>query len=239
MRALSVRRVAFLYTVACAAVAVTMVWPAGRLVRTDDRNGDGRPDVWRHYDTHGQPTEVDIDTNFDGRSDVHEYYDHGVLVRRESDRNFNDQVDLVDEFDPTTHERIRSIVDLDYDGSADLLVLFQDGRPVLSKRVSALPVNLRHTRDSSARRSPIEPRRDDDRLAPLDDPFRGETAIRQARTTWPFDGGVGLSTSGGLPASPKRAVSPAILSARLVASDVDPRALTDLLSSCPRGPPLS
>src|SRR5215510_2619568 len=99
MRVISARRVAFLCAVACAAVVVTAAWPDRRFVRTDDRNGDGRPDVWRHYDAQGRPTRVDIDKNFDGRSDVQEYYDHGVLVRRDSDLNFNDQVDLVEEFD--------------------------------------------------------------------------------------------------------------------------------------------
>jgi len=239
MRVLSARRVAFMCAVACAAVAVAAFWPAGRFVRTDDRNGDGRPDVWRHYDAHGRPTEVDIDTNFDGRSDVQEYYDLGMLVRRDSDLNFNDQVDLVEDFDAATHEHIRSIVDLDDDGSADLLVLFQDRRPVFSKRVSDLPANLRHSSDISSRRSQVASRRDDDRLAPLDDPFRGDTSIRQAHTASLFDGGVGLSTSGGLPTPCIDAVSPTIVSAPLVAGGLELLKLADLLSPSPRGPPLS
>ena len=53
-------------------------------------------------------------------------------MRRDSDRDFNDRVDLVQEFDPTTHEHVRTVVDVDSDGTADLLVLFQDGRPVFS-----------------------------------------------------------------------------------------------------------
>ena len=239
MKELSARYVALVCIVACATVAAVSAWPDARHVRTDDRNGDGRPDVWRHYDSHGQPTEVDIDSNFDGRSDIEEYYDRGVLVRRESDRNFNDQVDLVEVFDAATHERVRSIVDLDYDGSADLLVLFQDGRPVFSKRVSDVPENLRHSRDTSTDGSQVEPRRNDDRLAPLDDPFRGDTSIRQAHAASLFDGGVGLSTFGSLPAPCIDAVSPTIVSALLVARDVELRALADLLSPSPRGPPLS
>ena len=104
---------------------------AGR-TRTDDRNGDGRPDVWRTYDADGRLVEVAVDSNFDGRSDVREIYADGSLVRRESDRNFDDRIDLVEDFDATTHERVRSTVDVDFDGTADLQVLFQGGHPVAS-----------------------------------------------------------------------------------------------------------
>ena len=36
-----------------AAAAVSLSLPTG-YVRTEDHNGDGRPDVWRAYDRHGQ-----------------------------------------------------------------------------------------------------------------------------------------------------------------------------------------
>ena len=109
------------------------LWSRAGHVRTADQNGDGRLDIWRTYDRHGRLTQVAIDTNFDGRADVQEYYERGALVRRESDRDFNDRIDLVQEFDPTTRERARSVIDVDFDGSADLLVLFQSGQPVFSK----------------------------------------------------------------------------------------------------------
>src|SRR4249920_783144 len=93
-----------LCVMACAVAAVVSLWPHARDVRTDDQNRDGRPDVWRAYDRQGQLTTVAVDTNFDGRSDVHEYYAGGARVRRESDRDFNDRVDLVQDFDATTRE---------------------------------------------------------------------------------------------------------------------------------------
>src|SRR5690242_5277313 len=102
-------------------------------LRTEDHNRDGRPDVWRTYDRHGVLARVALDTNFDGRSDVQEYYERGTLVRRESDRDFNDRVDLIQEFDSKTSESRRSVVDVDFDGTADLLVLFQGDRPVFTK----------------------------------------------------------------------------------------------------------
>src|SRR5258708_5901630 len=105
------------------------------------------PDVWRSYTRDGRIASVAVDTNFDGRSDVQEFYQDGALVRRESDRDFNDRVDLVQEFDQTTQQIVRSVVDVNSDGVADLLVLFQDGRPVYTKS-AAWPRPL-PTRDSA------------------------------------------------------------------------------------------
>ena len=53
----------------------------GRDVRTDDKNRDGRPDVWRVYDRQGQLATMTVDTNFDGRSDVHEYFAGSFVVK--------------------------------------------------------------------------------------------------------------------------------------------------------------
>ena len=90
--------------------------------------------VWCRYDPHGELIERLLDTNGDGRPDVAEYYGHGVLLRRDSDRNFNGVTDLVEDFDADTQQPIRSIVDQDYDGKADLLVLFRNGEPVITER---------------------------------------------------------------------------------------------------------
>src|SRR5579872_1616589 len=97
----------------------------------------GTDGVWCRYDAHGELVERQIDTNGDGRPDVAEYYGHGALLRRASDRNFNGVTDLVEDFDADTQEPVRSIVDQDYDGTADLFVLFRDGKPVVLERAAA------------------------------------------------------------------------------------------------------
>ena len=98
-----------LCALACVAAAISL-WPFGRDVRTDDdKNRDGQPDVWRVYDRQGELSSMAVDTNFDGRSDVHEYYQRGALVRRESDRDFNDQVDLVQDFDAVMYWSLRNL----------------------------------------------------------------------------------------------------------------------------------
>jgi hypothetical protein len=234
MNHLSARFVALLCVVSCVTVAAVEVWPAARGVRTADQNGDGRPDVWRHYDNRGQLTEVDVDSNFDGRPDIEEYYERGVLVRRETDRNFNGQADLVQEFDAATHAPTRSVVDIDYDGTADLLVLFRDGRPIFSERTCPLK--------RSALPRPNPPAVDQgsaSHLARLMDPFESETALRATRIVASDDGYVGLSTSGSLPCARITTVSPMAASARLLARDPQTDALKFLRRTSPRAPPVS
>jgi hypothetical protein len=225
--------------VACAATAVVTVWPTGPHVRAADRNADGRADIWRHYDNRGQLIEVAVDSNFDGRSDIQEYYDGGVLVRRESDRNFDDHVDLVEEFDVATHEEIRSVADLDYDGRADLLVLFRDGRPAFAERARPLTTDLQHA-EMAANDSQFARQGGAGVLVPLLDPFLRDTAVRETHSAaGSADACVGLSTSGGLPTAGMRTVSPLASSTPLVTCDIQPGTLTKSFPRSPRGPPLS
>jgi hypothetical protein len=171
-----------------------------RGIRTADRNGDGRPDLWRIYDSHGQLAEVDVDSNFDGDPDIQEVYERGSLVRRESDRNFNGQTDLVEEFDAETHTATRSVVDVDGDGTADLLVLFRDGRPVFSKRIAGSA-----EASASAANRPPASRVKSGRLFRLADPFESDNAVRRAHTS--CDAGIGAIALAGAAPLPRAAVS--------------------------------
>jgi hypothetical protein len=220
---------------ACAATAAVSLWSPANEVRTEDHNGDGRPDVWRAYDRHGQLATVSVDSNFDGRSDIQEYYERGALVRRDSDRDFNDRVDLIEEFNPATHEHVRSVVDVDYNGSADLLVLFQQGQPIFSKWAHTNVAIGRYPVSNAG----APPRAADAQLAPLEDPFRGDVAMRAVHVTVGSGEFIGLSTSGGLPAS-----CPDATSVLAPSSDASVFSVADLSSAIvpphsPRGPPAS
>ena len=227
----------------CVAGAIAPLWHAAGYVRAEDRNGDGRPDIWHTYDRHGQLAEVTVDTNFDGRSDVHEYYERGALLRRESDRDFDNRVDLIQEFDPATREHTRSVVDVDFDGTADLLVLFRDGKPVFSKW--AQPAQSAQSTRSAMFAAPstralyadARPRAATNQPAALDDPFSRDLSVSPARSAAASGGYVGLSTSGGLPSGgdPVHALAPSSeISGLLVqhpsSSTVGPYS--------PRGPPV-
>jgi hypothetical protein len=205
---------------------------AHRSTRTEDLNRDGRPDVWRAYGRDGRIARVAVDTNFDGRSDVEELYENGILVRRQTDRNFDDQIDLVQDFDPSTRQIVRSLTDVNADGVADLLVLFQNGTPVFSKWISAgarnrLPETL--VARAAAQRS-------NQPLSALRDPFSGDLAFKAVRVDATADEPFSLPA----PSGPAQAVARPIVfteSAPALASDRPLPALRALGTSALRGPP--
>jgi len=229
----------------CAAVAVSFR-AVLHDVRTEDGNRDGRPDIWRAYDRQGELATMAVDTNFDGRSDVHEYYRRGALVRRESDRDFNDHVDLVQEFDATTRQALRSVSDVDFDGVADLLVLFESGRPVYSRWAhaatrAALNATSSEPATLSLRATPHQlpdEQSPDRQLVPLDDPFRADRAVSAVYPSLGFGDYVGLATSGGLPERSCRVASPFASSSGLPSSRTSSCSSATLIQYSPRGPPL-
>lgn len=113
-------------------------------LRTDDENGDGKPDRW-FVINNGNIVEYRADTDFDGRVDTlvryagadrleYEEYDYnldgamddfyfyesGQLKRREVDSNFDGKVDLwVHLKDGRYVERLER--DTDFDGTPDVL----------------------------------------------------------------------------------------------------------------------
>jgi hypothetical protein len=236
-RSFNHRLAVILCVIGCVAAAMASPWSHAGFIRTEDQNGDGRPDIWRTYDVQGRLAEVAVDTNFDGRSDVREYYERSALIRRESDRDFNGRVDLVQEFEPNTHEPLRSVVDVDFDGTADLLVLFQDGRPVFSRRAQHIAA-AGPAGSSGARAAPL-PRTADDQLAAFDDPFRIEFSLRAVRNPVGSGDWVGLSTSGGLPSSCTDATGPITSPSPLSGSSAYCPSSANVLPHSPRGPPAS
>jgi len=211
------------------------LWSPAAHIRTADQHGDGRPGITRTYDRQGQLAQLAVDANLDGRADVEEYYDRGVLVRRESDRDFNSRVDLVEEFDPATGENARSVVDVDFDGTADLLLLFQGGRAVFSKWVQLAAPAVASTETAAQTSAP--PRTADGHLAPLEDPFRGDLSVRAFHGTADPDDSIGLSTSGGLPASSGNVAGPLASSAHVSRARVTHPSSATVLPYSPRGPP--
>ena len=215
------------------------VWPASQRVQIRDQNGDGRPDLWHRYDAHGHLTEIDRDTNFDGTPDIQEYFLRGVLVRRESDRNFNGQTDLVEEFDLGTQAQTRSVVDIDYDGTADLLVLFRDGRPVFSKRICELTKRADNKTAEPKHHPSAYRSRDGVQLTALIDPSESDLSVRGGRIASSNDDVIGLSTSGGLPRARFKLVARLRPSGTVAGSEADFDALTVRLPYAPRAPPVS
>ena len=162
-------------------------------------------------------------------------YDGGALVRRESDRDFDDQVDLVQEFDADTRQSVRSVTDVDFDGSADLLVLFDGGRPVYSRWK---PVFAHADPSSSAGHSSTTSRRGaDDRLGAFENPFNRDLAVRPFHVNPGPGDYVGVAQSGGQP-QPRAAVARPLASAPpLSPVNVSLPSPAAVIPHSPRGPP--
>ena len=190
-------------------------------VTTIDRNHDGRIDVWEYHDgPFGTVTKIVEDTNFDGRPDRFSYIAGGRL-RRESDTNFDDRVDQIEEFDADGN-RTRTVKDTDHDGTADLLVLYRDGAPIYSERASA-----------GARAANTPSRRGNS----LIDPFEHETTVRpEIRKVASLLGLISRSKLDG-PASSRASPSGdspvRVFTILRSSSEFDPGPLV------PRGPPVS
>jgi hypothetical protein len=202
-----------------------------RSTRTEDLNRDGRPDVWRAYGRDGRIARVAVDTNFDGRSDVEEFYENGILVRRQTDRNFDDQIDLVQDFDPATRQIVRSLTDVNADGVADLLILFQNGTPVFSKWMST---GARDRLPETLARAAAQP--SNEPPAALLDPFSGDRVFAAVRVDATPDEPFSLPA----PIGPAEAIARPVVfagSAQAVASDRPLPTATPLGTSALRGPP--
>ena len=224
----SVRSAALLVIgTAILATAVT-TWDASSTVRAEDRNHDGRPDLWRTYDARGTIVEVAIDTNFDGAADVEERYRDGDLVERDLDRDFDRRVDVAQTFDPVTHQIVRSVVDVDDDGVSDLLVLFQDGRPVYSNW-AATPHAVQRGRNAGDIPAAT--------VAPLRDFFREEAAARAARSSSSEELYARASTIRGLLSGAAGSSSPPASASRLRGRDLSSRSRLVIPRRLLRGPP--
>lgn|SRR5262245_37719374 len=228
------RRALAIFFCALVLVPVSLAWTGLQAATTQspDLIRDGRTGSWKAHRRAAHRSSVAIDTNADGRSDVEELYENGVLIRRASDRDFDDQIDLVQDFDPATRQIVRSITDVNDDGVADLLVLFQNGQPVFSKWMAAITWAAR--RDTAALRWAW--RTSHQTPTPLVDPFSGDTAYKPVRVDATSDDAYWLPGPLSVPEAETQSVA-LVPSALASTTDWDVPALTRFASSDLRGPP--
>jgi hypothetical protein len=218
---------------------LTVRWNASGVILTDSGSHDGQPEVWT-TNSDVDESVVAIDTNLDGRPDERLHYRNGDLVSLEADSDFDHRVDIVEEFDPTTHEVVRSLIDIDEDGKADLLVLRQNGQPVFEKWADQIaPPEDAWTagrRATTVLASAANPLTDGD-LIPLADPFIGDMTVRSTRSWRPASRDSLLSTSGGLPL-PATVISDARSSVSVRESVFHSSLVSTFAPTSPRGPPI-
>jgi hypothetical protein len=215
-----------------AAAAITLL-AVGRGALVENRaaaSGMARVDAHRSH-----VTRVAVDTNFDGRSDVQEYYVGGALVRRESDRDFDDRIDLVQEFDAATLDLVRSVSDVDFDGVADLLELFDGGRPAYSRWRHDAHSPAADSQPNAATAGRIE----DGRLKTFIDPFEADLAVRAVSLTPQARDDLGTVAKIGLFPKITSSVRPPASICDLPGSQLSSSSSRSIEPYSPRGPPFS
>ncbi|MGO9452092.1 MAG: hypothetical protein ACLQDV_13785 [Candidatus Binataceae bacterium] len=95
------------------------------------RDRYGHPDQWLYRINNGE-YKILIDTNGDGRPDILKTYKGDQLVEIDSDRNFNGQIDLVQEYSQGV--LVREIHDDDFDGKPESIRTFRGGKLAMIER---------------------------------------------------------------------------------------------------------
>jgi hypothetical protein len=118
-------------SIAALALTLSSCSSSPRLVVTH-RDHNGRPDQWVRRIT-PERYQIAIDTNGDGRPDVTKTFNNNQLVLVERDRDYNGQVDLVQEYSHGVLQR--EIHDDDFDGRPESIKTFRpDGSLALIER---------------------------------------------------------------------------------------------------------
>lgn len=96
---------------------VVVFFEKNRAVRaTIDRNQDGKPDLFRRYDSLGLPESDDGDLDFDGRIDYWAWYRQGLKWVAAQDRNRDGEPNAFFVYDPPTMQVVGGAIDEDGDG---------------------------------------------------------------------------------------------------------------------------
>ena len=92
---------------------------------TSDRNFDGKPDVWEHYDGNGDIQRAEQDQNFDGAADEWFTYKNGIVASSKTDADFNGIADWFATFEHGVIVRSEAIPD--ESGKAARRQIFKNG----------------------------------------------------------------------------------------------------------------
>jgi hypothetical protein len=123
------------------------------------------------------------------------------------------------------------VVDLDYDGTADELLLFQGTHVAFVKRASHNGL----AGGAPTREAPGV----STRLRPLDDPFRGDLVVQPGDAPAGPSSVFDLSITGGLPTTNRTVVCILVPASKVPGGPLDLIGTTEFGAASPRGPPLS
>jgi len=100
--------------------------------KTEDKNKDGKPDLWIFYDDNNRPLKIENDRNFDDKLDLWIIYGEKGARVTQIDLNFDGRPDMYSYY--RYGQRIKLEIDTDYDGKLDQINEYSDDRLVKMQR---------------------------------------------------------------------------------------------------------
>jgi len=94
--------------------------------KTEDKNNDGRPDMWIYYDNNQRPVKIESDRNYDGKLDLWISYGEKGRRKTEIDMNFDGRPDMYSYYQ--YGQRVKLEMDINYDGKLDQISDYRDGK---------------------------------------------------------------------------------------------------------------
>ena len=102
-------------------------------IKTEDKNNDGRPDMWIYYEKE-KPVKIESDRNYDGNPDLWILYGEKGTRTTQVDLNFDGRPDMYSYYQ--YGQRIKLEIDSDYDGKLDQINEYVDGRLVKMQKAN-------------------------------------------------------------------------------------------------------
>jgi hypothetical protein len=108
-------KIIIFYIIIVSSLSVSLCW--AEEIKKEDKNNDGKPDMWIYYNDNKKPVKIESDGNYDGKPDLWISYGEKGQRRTEIDLNFDGRPDMYSYY--LYGQRVKLEIDIDYDGKLD------------------------------------------------------------------------------------------------------------------------
>jgi len=116
-------------------------------IKKEDKNNDGKPDMWIYYDDNKRPVKIESDRNYDGKLDLWISYGKKGQRRTGIDLNFDGRPDMYSYYQYS--QRVKLEIDFDYDGNLDQINKYMDNKIVKMQKLDKKTGKLETVFDKS------------------------------------------------------------------------------------------
>lgn len=121
-------------------------------IKKEDKNNDGKPDMWTYYDDNKRPVRIESDRNYDAKLDLWIFYGEKGQRQTQIDLNFDDRPDMYSYY--KYGQRVKLEIDIDYDGKLDQVNEYRDDGRLIKMQKANKDGKLETVFDLSSRYSP-------------------------------------------------------------------------------------